>query len=114
MVCTLAHRVADLGNRLFPHSSMAVRTLYSILSVWHARGADKSSLVDGTGVEGEYGQVMKVIQACHEAIHAMGCVSLDKRRQTLRPLADPRSPASFSRGLRQVRSVPELYPRGTR
>lgn len=30
---------------------------------------------DGTGLEGEYGEVMKVIEQCHEAIHAMGCVS---------------------------------------
>lgn len=27
----------------------------------------------GTGLEGEYGEVMKVIEQCHEAIHAMGC-----------------------------------------
>ncbi|KAK4058900.1 UPF0045 protein M15 [Microbotryomycetes sp. JL221] len=26
----------------------------------------------GTGVEGEYSEVMKVIEACHEAVHAMG------------------------------------------
>ncbi|KAG0666581.1 hypothetical protein C6P46_004247 [Rhodotorula mucilaginosa] len=30
-------------------------------------------LADGTGLEGEYGEVMKVIEQCHEAIHAMGC-----------------------------------------
>ncbi|BGP60316.1 UPF0045 protein M15 [Rhodotorula toruloides] len=28
----------------------------------------------GTGVEGEYSAVMKVIEECHEAVHAMGCV----------------------------------------
>ncbi|SCV69548.1 BQ2448_2568 [Microbotryum intermedium] len=28
---------------------------------------------DGTGVQGEFGQVMKVIEECHQAIHAMGC-----------------------------------------
>ncbi|ORY72248.1 YkoF-like protein [Leucosporidium creatinivorum] len=27
----------------------------------------------GTGVQGEYGAVMKVIEECHEAVHAMGC-----------------------------------------
>ncbi|CDR43186.1 RHTO0S07e09230g2_1 [Rhodotorula toruloides] len=27
----------------------------------------------GTGVEGEYSAVMKVIEECHEAVHAMGC-----------------------------------------
>ncbi|GAA6032979.1 hypothetical protein NBRC10512_001479 [Rhodotorula toruloides] len=29
--------------------------------------------VNGTGVEGEYSAVMKVIEECHEAVHAMGC-----------------------------------------
>ncbi|SCZ97058.1 BZ3500_MvSof-1268-A1-R1_Chr4-2g06962 [Microbotryum saponariae] len=29
--------------------------------------------VDGTGVQGEFGQVMKVIEECHQAVHAMGC-----------------------------------------
>ncbi|KAM0792274.1 hypothetical protein ACM66B_004966 [Microbotryomycetes sp. NB124-2] len=27
----------------------------------------------GTGLEGEYSDVMKAIEACHEAVHAMGC-----------------------------------------
>ncbi|KAL8292949.1 hypothetical protein RQP46_000643 [Phenoliferia psychrophenolica] len=27
----------------------------------------------GTGVSGEFGEVMKAIEACHEAVHAMGC-----------------------------------------
>lgn len=27
----------------------------------------------GTGLSGEFGEVMKAIEACHEAIHAMGC-----------------------------------------
>ncbi|GAA5989375.1 hypothetical protein JCM10908_001282 [Rhodotorula pacifica] len=27
----------------------------------------------GTGLEGEYSEVMKVIEQCHNAIHAMGC-----------------------------------------
>uniref|UniRef100_A0A0K3CGH1 BY PROTMAP: gi/647398901/emb/CDR43184.1/ RHTO0S07e09230g1_1 [Rhodosporidium toruloides] n=1 Tax=Rhodotorula toruloides TaxID=5286 RepID=A0A0K3CGH1_RHOTO len=32
--------------------------------------------VNGTGVEGEYSAVMKVIEECHEAVHAMGCVHI--------------------------------------
>lgn len=28
----------------------------------------------GTGVEGEFGEVMKAIEACHAAVHALGCV----------------------------------------
>ncbi|KDE03355.1 hypothetical protein MVLG_06161 [Microbotryum lychnidis-dioicae p1A1 Lamole] len=27
----------------------------------------------GTGVQGEFVQVMKVIEECHQAVHAMGC-----------------------------------------
>ncbi|BGP38018.1 UPF0045 protein M15 [Rhodotorula kratochvilovae] len=27
----------------------------------------------GTGVEGEFSEVMKVIEECHEALHKMGC-----------------------------------------
>lgn len=87
---------------------MAVRRSLLSFDNKSTRRADPSLVSDGTGVEGEYGQVMKVIQACHEAIHAMDCVSRDKRRQTLRPPADPTAPASFSPGLRRVRSVPEL------
>ncbi|KAM0754024.1 hypothetical protein T439DRAFT_169785 [Meredithblackwellia eburnea MCA 4105] len=27
----------------------------------------------GTGLSGEFSEVMKAIEACHEAVHAMGC-----------------------------------------
>ncbi|KAI5475400.1 NicO-domain-containing protein [Pseudohyphozyma bogoriensis] len=42
------------------------------------RVLEKSGLVYklhgyGTGLEGEYSEVMKAIEACHEAVHAMGC-----------------------------------------
>ena len=29
----------------------------------------------GTGIEGEWSEVFKAIEACHEAVHAIGCVS---------------------------------------
>lgn len=27
----------------------------------------------GTGIEGEFSEVMKVIEQCHEVVHASGC-----------------------------------------
>ncbi|GAA5954790.1 hypothetical protein JCM21900_005905 [Sporobolomyces salmonicolor] len=31
---------------------------------------------DGTGIEGEFSDVMKAIEKCHEALHKMGCPRL--------------------------------------
>lgn len=54
---------------------------------------------DGTGVEGEYSAVMKVIEECHEAVHAMGCVRL--KPGLFRTLEGPDRPAFVFAGVNE-------------
>lgn len=41
-----------------------------------------ASYIDGTGLQGEFNQVMKAIEACHTAVHALGCRKMGTFAQT--------------------------------